>query len=113
MLCTCCLLCTYASACVSLQSEYVARLVAGPPEEGSVTAASARAARDGLMTLLLVSCVGRPSHVTGLEVAQLKAARVSHCPFIGACLLIYVHVITYVHMCIYWMYNHVRNKRNM
>ena len=49
----------------------------------------AREVRDGLMTWLLVACAGRPSHVTGIRVADVVDARVSILiviPYLNPCL---------------------------
>ena len=57
-----------------VQSEYVRDVLAAVPEP--VSYLSAKRSRDVLMTVLLVRCAGRPSHVTGLTMENLREAKV-------------------------------------
>ena len=61
----------------SFQSALAKTLVTVPEEGAATTLLSARAARNQLLTVLLVVGAGRPSHVTGIKVDDLETARVS------------------------------------
>ncbi|XP_037092489.1 uncharacterized protein LOC119112414 [Pollicipes pollicipes] len=60
-----------------LSSEYVTSLTECPPVgEFPPLPAEARRARDDLMTVLMVLCAGRPSHVTGITASAVPKARI-------------------------------------
>ncbi|KAF0302796.1 hypothetical protein FJT64_025127 [Amphibalanus amphitrite] len=56
-------------------SDTVKKLLEGDCQEIVLTLATARAARNGLMTVMLVNGAGRPSHVTGIMAKDVVTAR--------------------------------------
>ncbi|KAF0304914.1 hypothetical protein FJT64_023351 [Amphibalanus amphitrite] len=60
-----------------LESDYVTGVLKRTPEADLVVYKEAKESRDVLMTTLLVWCAGRPSHVTGITVDNLREAKLT------------------------------------